>query len=133
VTKWYIYRKRGVLALLGDSLVVQSCFKQSRLSTHEKNSISSLTSGLIFFRTPHGGSRLAGLRFNLVRLHSLLVFKAVVDCIKELRVESKILQDLSFDFRFLQDQYSILPFAETKTMYSQLVKRQFLTVIQAFH
>lgn len=114
-------------------LVVQSCLIQSRLSADEKYNISSSTRGLIFFGTPHGGSTLAGLGFILSRAYCLLTFTAVVDCIKELRVGSRMLRDMCRDFRSLQDQFRVLSFCGNQNHSRPTSKDPSLSIIQAFH
>lgn len=98
-------------------LVVKQCIVFSILHNAD---VSKLTEGLIFFGTPHDGSKVASFGARLMKPWAFIRFAAASDSVKELRQGSDTLVGLTQDFEPYCSRYPTLCFRETKKTYGYI-------------
>jgi hypothetical protein len=90
------------------------------LAEHEARyrTLYTSTAGIIFFGTPHEGSRIAAYALSIVTLFTIITIKPGPELVKTLKPRSDVLIELTENFKkhYLARPYPITSFYETKTM-----------------
>ena len=86
----------------------------AQLSTPRYGIIRSSTKGLVFFATPHGGGKGAGLATPIANAFSLLTGQPRNDLLKMLRKDSLFTKELTENFNPQKDDYEVRTFFETE-------------------